>query len=178
MKKILIFLLAVLGLFSLTCCATTSGVSKDVKVKENKLTRLSYVKKICQITDAYECEDLVAYELDNGKGRFVHDKKNKVKVCLIVRNGELYGRYSQVSKHGAVLAQSYHNDKCSSMSSIQNGYMYFYTPNQYTASGIKAEMDRLARKWGLILSTEAAHAMGIQGPGLKDGSFGSPWPGN
>ena len=23
--------------------------------------------------------------------------------------------------------------------------------------------------------TEAAHAAGIQGPGLKDGSFGSPW---
>lgn len=26
--------------------------------------------------------------------------------------------------------------------------------------------------------TEAAHAAGIQGPGLKDGSFGSSWSGN
>lgn len=26
--------------------------------------------------------------------------------------------------------------------------------------------------------TEAAHAAGIQGPGLKDGSFGSSWAGN
>ncbi len=26
--------------------------------------------------------------------------------------------------------------------------------------------------------TEAAHAAGIQGPGLKDGSFGSTWSGN
>ena len=26
--------------------------------------------------------------------------------------------------------------------------------------------------------TEAVHAAGIQGPGLKDGSFGSSWSGN
>ena len=28
------------------------------------------------------------------------------------------------------------------------------------------------------VGTGAAHAIGIQGPGLKDGSFGSSWSGN
>lgn len=35
---------------------------------------------------------------------------------------------------------------------------------------------KFAIDFGLDWSeTEAAHAAGIQGPGLKDGSFGSPW---
>lgn len=143
-------LIVALASLLMTSCATTSGVNKSASIKEYKLNRLSYVKKICQITDAYESKDLIAYELDNGKGRFVNDKKNKVKVCLIVKDGELYGRYSQTSKHGAVLAQSYHSDKCSSMSSIQNGYIYSYVVNRHTNGIIYAEMNRLARKWGLI----------------------------
>lgn len=150
MKKILITLLAILGLFSLTCCATTSGVNKGASIKEYKLNRLSYVKKICQITDAYESEDFVAYELDNGKGRFVNDKKNKVKVCFIVKDGELYGRYSTTAWHGAVLAQTYHSNKCTSISSIQDGYKYYYTTDSHTKSSIRAEMNRLAKMWGLI----------------------------
>ena len=151
MKKMMMVLMMVFGLSAaFVSCATTSGADKGTNIKENKLTRLSYVKKICQITDAYECEDLVAYELDNGKGRFVNDKKNKVKVCLIVKDGELYGRYSQTSEHGAVLAQSYHSDNCVTISSIQDDYIYFYTPNKNTSSIICAEMNKLAREWGLI----------------------------
>lgn len=150
MKKILIALLAVLGLFSLTCCATTSGVNKGANIKEYKLNRLSYVKRICQIADAYESEDFVAYELDNGKGRFVNDKKNKVKVCLIVKDGELYGRYSQSAWHGAILAQTYHSNKCTSLSSVRGNYVYSYVTNSHTKSILRAEMNRLAKKWGLI----------------------------
>ena len=150
MKKIVMVLMTTLISLLITSCATTSGVSKSAKIKEEKLTRLSYVKKICQITDAYESEDLVAYELDNGKGRFVNDKKNRVKMCLIVKDGELYGRYSQSSKEGAVLAQSYHSDACSAMSSYRNGYMYFYPSSKSTSSAIRDKMNRLAKKWGLI----------------------------
>ena len=150
MKKMMMIMMMAFGLSVFVGCATTAPVDTGVQIKEEKLTRFSYVKKICQITDAYESKDLVAYELDNGKGRFVNDKKNKVKVCLIVKDGELYGRYSQTSEHGAVLAQSYHSDNCASMSSIQNGYIYFYTPNKNTNSIICAEMNKLARKWGLI----------------------------
>ena len=151
MKKMIMVLMMVFGLSAaFVSCATTSSTGKVVKIKEEKLTRLSYVKKICQITDAYESKDLVAYELDNGKGRFVNDKKNKVKVCLIVKDGELYGRYSQTSKEGAVLAQSYHSDACSTMLSYQNGYVYFYTPSKHTSSVIQDEMKKLARKCGLL----------------------------
>lgn len=151
MKKMIMVLMMVFGLSAVFVgCATTSSTGKVVKIKEDKLTRLSYLKKICQITDSYECEDLVAYELDNGKGRFVNDKKNKVKVCLIVKDGELYGRYSQTSKEGAVLAQSYHSDACSTMPSYQNGYVYFYTPDKNTSGVIQDKMNFLARKWDLI----------------------------
>lgn len=150
MKKMMMVLMMVLACFLMASCVTTSSVNKGSEIREHKLTRLSYIKKICQITDAHESEDFVTYELDNGKGRFVNDKKNKVKMCLIIKDGELYGRYSQTSKEGAVLAQSYHTDTCSSMPSYQNGYVYFYSPDGYTSNIIRDEMNRLARKWGLI----------------------------
>ena len=151
MKKIImVFMMVFTMMAGLVSCATTSSVNKGAKIKEEKLTRLSYVKKICQITDVYESEDLVAYELYSGKGRFVNDKKGRVKVCLIVKDGELYGRYSQSSKEGAVLAQSYHSDVSSSVPSYQNGYIYFYTPDRHTNNIICGEMNKLARKWGLI----------------------------
>ena len=109
MRKMLMMIFAFVG------CATTSTTNKGTKIKEEKLTRLSYVKKICQITDAYKSKNVVEYELDNGKGRFVNDKKNKIKICLIVKDGELYGRYSQTFKHGVVLTKSLHSDICSIM---------------------------------------------------------------
>ena len=150
MKKIFAFLsILVVGLSSVFA-EVPDGVNKGASIKEYKLNRLSYVKKICQITDAYESEDFVAYELDNGKGRFVNDKKNKVKVCFIVKDGELYGRYSTTAWHGAVLAQTYRSNKCTSISSIQDGYKYYYTTDSHTKSSIRAEMNRLAKMWGLI----------------------------
>ena len=80
----MILMMVLEGLLMASCATTSSSssVNKGIKIKEEKLTRLSYVKKICQITDAYESEDLVAYELDNGKGRFINDKKNKVKMVI------------------------------------------------------------------------------------------------
>ena len=150
MKKVVMILMTTLVSLLMVSCATTPGVSKSAKIKEDKLNRLSYVKKICQITDAYESEDLVAYELDNGKGRFVNDKKNKVKVCLIVKNDELYGRYSQASWHDVVLAQTYHSNKCTSIPSIQGSWKYYYVTNSHTKSILRAKMNRIAKQWGLI----------------------------
>lgn len=150
MKKIVMILMTTLVSLLMVSCATTSGVNKGANIKEYKLNRLSYVKKICQITDAYESEDFVEYELDNGKGRFVNDKKNKFKVCLIVKNGELYGRYSQTGWHGAVLAQTYHSNKCTSISSIRGNREYYYVTNSHTKSSLRAKMNRFAKKWGLI----------------------------
>ena len=52
-----------------------------------------------------------------------------------------------------------------------------------TSRSITFDKDCLFRKFAIDFGidwseTEAAHAAGIQGPGLKDGSFGSSWPGN
>lgn len=46
------------------------------------------------------------------------------------------------------------------------------------ADEVTFDKDCFFRKVVLWSETEAAHAVGIQGPGLKDGSFGSPWAGN
>lgn len=45
-------------------------------------------------------------------------------------------------------------------------------------SDITFDSSCLFRKFVLWSETEAAHAAGIQGPGLPDGSFGSSWAGN
>lgn len=45
-------------------------------------------------------------------------------------------------------------------------------------SDITFDSSCLFRKFVLWSETEAAHAAGIQGPGLPDGSFSSPWAGN
>lgn len=45
-------------------------------------------------------------------------------------------------------------------------------------SDITFDSSCLFRKIVLWSETEAAHTAGIQGPGLPDGSFGSPWSGN
>lgn len=52
-----------------------------------------------------------------------------------------------------------------------------------TSRSITFDKDCLFRKlvidFDVVLpETEAAHAAGIQGPGLPDGSFGSSWSGN
>lgn len=150
MKKIVMLLMTTLVGLLMLSCASTSGVNKGASIKEYKLNSLPYVKKICQITDAYESKDFVAYELDNGKGRFVNDKKNKVKVCLIVKDGVLYGRYSTSAWHDAILAQTYHSNKCTSIPSSQYDYTYDYIIDSHLKSILRAEMNRLAKLWGLI----------------------------
>ena len=57
-------------------------------------------------------------------------------------------------------------------------------PTSVTSSDITFDKNCLLRKpiidFGIdwTETTEAAHAAGIQGPGLEDGSFGSSWSGN
>ena len=47
-----------------------------------------------------------------------------------------------------------------------------------TSSDITFDSSCLFRSFVICSETEAAHAAGIQGPGLPDGSFSSSWSGN
>lgn len=171
MRKIRLFVMtALLALFSFNlnaeevkaydqCSGTikvyTSEMKKSVKVKESKLSSLRYVKKICKITATYKGEDFTAYELDNGKGRFIKYKGGH-KICLLVKDGELYGRWVELSRRGAALTYNLHDKRCHQRTHSESlgswTYTYYYTDEMLESSAerLKCKMYRWARTWGLI----------------------------
>lgn len=128
--------------------------SKALKIKESKLTSLRYLKKICQITDTYKGEDYTAYELDNGKGKFIKYKGGH-KVCLLVKDGELYGRWAELSQRGAALTYNLHDKRCHQRTHSESygnwTYTYYFSTDalEHNAEILKTRMLRLAETWGL-----------------------------
>lgn len=127
MRKIKAFITAIILTVTLTtavygeevraydqCSGTyTSEMKKPIEIKESKLTSLSYVKKICKITDTYKYGDRDIYKLDNGKGVLSIDRDNKHKLCVIVKDGELYGRMFSKTDKGITLTYNWHDEECS-----------------------------------------------------------------
>lgn len=169
MKKVMVLMVMVMGAMSLMAeevkafdqCTGTVKVytsemkkQKEVRIKESKLTSLRYIKKICQITDTYKCEDYTAYELDGGKGRFIKYKGGH-KICLIVKDGELYGRWVELSSRGAALTYNLHDKRCHQRTHSESRgnwtYTYYFTTDalEHTAGILKAKMQNLANVWGL-----------------------------
>ena len=149
MRKIKLFVIAVLALLSFNLHADAKAI------KESKLTSLSYVKKICKITDTYKGEDFTAYELDNGKGRFVNFKGGN-KICLIVKDGELYGRYATLADKDIGVTFNLHDKRCYQRTTTEtNGswiYTYYYSDDKLEslAERIKVKMHNWAKVWGII----------------------------
>lgn len=133
---------------------TSEMNKKTIKIKESKLTSLRYLKKICQITDTYKGEDFTAYELDGGKGRFIKYKGGH-KVCLLVKDGELHGRWVELSRRGAALTYNLHDKRCyqrTHSESVGNWtYTYYFSTDalEHNAELLKARMQNLAKVWGL-----------------------------
>lgn len=132
----------------------TSEMNKKTKIKESKLTSLRYLKKICKITDTCKGEDYTAYELDGGEGRFVKYKGGH-KVCLLVKDGELYGRWVELSRRGAALTYNLHDKRCyqrTHSESVGNWtYTYYFSTDalEHNAELLKVRMQNLAKVWGL-----------------------------
>lgn len=132
----------------------TSEMKKSIKVNESKLTSLRYVKKICQITDTYKGEDYTVYELDGGKGKFINFKGGN-KICLIVKDGELYGRWAEISDHGAALTCNLHDNRCYQRTHSETygswTYTYYYKDENLEswAKEIQDKMLNWANVWGL-----------------------------
>lgn len=152
MRKIKLFIIAVLALFSFNLHADAKAIKS---IKESKLTSLSYVKKICKITDTYKCKEFTAYELDNGKGRFVNFKGGN-KICLIVKDGELYGRYATLADKDIGVTFNLHDKLCYQRTTTEtNGswiYTYYYTDEMLEsyAERLKVKMHNWAKVWGII----------------------------
>lgn len=137
------------------CSGTVKVYTSEMKkVKESKLSSLRYVKKICKITDTYKGEDYTAYELDNGKGRFIKYKGGH-KICLLVKDGELYGRWVELSRRGAALTYNLHDKRCHQRTHSESvggwTYTYYFTTDalEHQAGILKARMQNLANVWGL-----------------------------
>ena len=134
---------------------TSEMKQKTVKVKESKLSSLRYIKKICKITDTYKGEDYTAYELDGGKGRFIKYKGGH-KICLIVKDGELYGRWVELDQYGTALTCNLHDKRCHQRthSETKGGwyYTYYFSMDalEHNAEILKARMQNLANVWGLL----------------------------
>lgn len=170
MKKVMVLMvMMVMGAMSLMAeevkafdqCTGTVKVytsemkkQKEVRIKESKLTSLRYVKKICQITDTYKGEDYTAYELDGGKGKFIKYKGGH-KICLIVKDGELYGRWVELDQYGTALTCNLHDKRCHQRthSETKGGwyYTYYFSMDalEHNAEILKTRMQNLAKDWGL-----------------------------
>lgn len=109
MRKIKLFVIAVLALLSFNLHADAKAIKS---IKEYKLTSLSYVKKVCKITGTYKCEDFDIYKLDGGNGVLYISGDNKLKECVLVKDGELYGRVFRNYK-GRTLTYNLHDKECS-----------------------------------------------------------------
>lgn len=107
MRKIKLLIVAVLALFSFNLHADAKAI------KESKLTSLSYVKKICKITSTYSSEEYNIYKLDCGNGLLYIRGDNKFKECVLVKDGELYGRVFRENDNGITLTYNYHDEECS-----------------------------------------------------------------
>lgn len=132
----------------------TSEMKKSIKIKESKLSSLRYIKKICKITDTYKGEDYTAYELDGGKGRFIKYKGGH-KICLLVKDGELYGRWVELDQYGTALTCNLHDKRCHQRthSETKGGwyYTYYFSMDalEHNAEILKARMQNLAKDWKL-----------------------------
>ena len=127
-----------------------------LNVKESKLTNISYLKKICDVKLISSEKGDVVYLLDSGKGYFVN-KKNNQKMCLIVKDGELYGRSECYLPHDITVTLNLHDSKCTqicteiSSSDSNTMYFYYYTDEQLDkmTEYLKDGLLNIAKKWDL-----------------------------
>ena len=111
MRNIKLFVIAtIIALFSFNLHADAKSIKS---IKESKLTSLSYVKKICNITATYKSEDFNIYKLDGGNGVLYIKGDNKFKECVLVKDGELYGRVFSENDKGIAITYNLHDKECS-----------------------------------------------------------------
>ena len=152
MKKILVVLVMAFAMMAgFISCATTSGMMGVSGIKESKLTNISYLKKICDVKPVCSEKGDAVYILDNGKGYFVH-KKNSQKICLIVKDGELYGRSESYLAHNITVTVNMHDSKCTQICTCDSDGGYWYYNDEKLdemTEYIKNGMIKLSKEWGL-----------------------------
>ena len=114
----------------------------ETKIDENKLTDISYVRKICNITDTFQSEDGNSYELDNGRGCYSISSDGTI-ACIIVSNDELYGRIA-IAKDGVRASYNMHDKLCYTSPRVDAG------TRQHVTSIMESTIVYLADQLGLL----------------------------
>lgn len=143
-------LMVVLGLFTLVGCATTSAFNEKATIKENKLTSISYLKKICDVELVQNESTQTMYVLDYGNGTFVH-KKGLAKSCILLKDGELYGRTEMYLPHHVTVFVNLHDDIGTQVSFKEGSMLYYLTEDALSeiTMDLKDNMLKLAKDCGL-----------------------------
>ena len=112
MNKMKVMVIAVLVL-------VVGSLHAQTRVDESKLTDISYVRKVCNITYIPQVEDGFCYELDNGKGCYAVSSNGTI-ACIIVINDELYGRIA-ISQDGVRASYNMHDKICYTSPKVDDG---------------------------------------------------------
>lgn len=123
-----------------TIAATLSA--EPVKVKESKLTSLSYVKKITTIERVEKFDDRKVYHLENG---VLIRYKGGDAICVLKKDGEVYGRIALIDKSGIIISMNYHESFVRSTNVVDEGD-HLRTTTYLTEYG-KAEYAHQMQKW-------------------------------
>ena len=135
MNKIKVMVIAVLVM-------VVGSLHAQTKINESKLTDISYVRKVCNITYIPQVEDGICYELDNGKGCYVVSSNGAI-ACIIVKNDELYGRLV-MSQDGVRASYNMHDKLCYTSPKVDDG------TRQHLTSIIESALVYMAGQLGLI----------------------------
>ena len=144
-------LMTTLVSFLMVSCATTSSVGTG-NVNENKLTNFKYLEKICDVQLVKEQNGDMGYLLDGGKGLYISFKSGN-SACLLVRDGELYGRSVMVSAEGIIVTFNLHDAECKQkVKVIANGEGYYSFRGKqlkYFTEVFRGMLTDIAKSWGL-----------------------------
>lgn len=141
MNKMKVMVIAVLVL-------VVGSLHAQTKINESKLTDISYVSQICNVKVAFQTEYGVGYTLDNGRG-FYNATTNGRVMCLIVKNGEPYGRYVLADKDGKVASYNLHDDLCKTNYTISDKDKAELTQGMFLTlaySGVKLGLNKYIKQ--------------------------------
>lgn len=137
--------------FHLLAAQLLLGVGTE-DITESKLTNFNYLEKICDVQLVDEQNGDMYYLLDSGKGMYI-SLANGNSMCLLVRDGELYGRNVMVGDKGVIVTLNLHDTECKqTVKTMANGAgFYFFSGKQlqYFTEEFRGMMTNTAKSWGL-----------------------------
>lgn len=138
MSKMKVMVIAVLMVL------VVGSLHAQTEINESKLTDISYVSQICDVKVGVQTEQGASYTLDNGMGFYSATTNGRV-LCIVVKNGEPYGRYVLADKDGKVTSYNLHDDLCKTNYTISDKDRTELTQSMFlmlSYTGVKLGLDK------------------------------------